>query len=89
MVKVVRFAGKIPNLTKVNSTVIHGRVIWLTKKNESGKESKVYIAYDFMTKIKLGVSTSKEKLIKSLEECDFSEVDRVAKIINGEQNEKN
>ena len=87
MVKVVRFSNDIPKLTKANSVVIQGRVVWITKKDERGTTSKVYLAYDFKTKIKLGVGLNKASLISYIEKQDFSIIDSIADKINGVSNE--
>lgn len=79
----IKFDGDIPKLTKSNSTSIQGRAVWITKKDENGKMSKTYIAYDYLTKVKLAVHVNgKEALIAYLEKQDFTK-------INGVGNEKN
>lgn len=76
---VVRYGLKIPNLSKVNSVSIQDRVIWITKKNENGKDTSTYIAYDYLTKIKLGVHVGgKKALIEFLEKQDFTQIEGVA-----------
>ena len=62
----------IPKLTKVNSFVADGRVIFITKKSYEGKPLKMYIAYDSHTKVQLAGHRDKEFLIKYLQSKDMS-----------------
>lgn len=73
------FNGNFPNLSINNSTVIQGRVVYIGQKDVDGNKTTTYAAYDYKTKLKLGVHIDgKEALIKFLEKQDFSEIEGVA-----------
>jgi len=56
--------GKV---TKANSFIINNRIIYVTKKDSTGNQCSLYIAFDYKSGIQLGFSSSKEKLCKMLE----------------------
>lgn len=62
----------IKRVAKSNSFVASGRVIYIVKKESSGKTSKIYYAYDRETKIQLGGHWDKEYLINFLIQQDLS-----------------
>ena len=64
-------------LTKANSIVINTRVVYISKKDCTGTNTKTYIAFDYLTKIQLGFSTNKEKLIEMLNRLIDNEVIKV------------
>lgn len=64
----------IKRLTKNNSTLIQGRVIYIVKKDVNGKALKVFVAYDYETKVKLAVHQDKEQLIEFLKKQDFNRI---------------
>lgn len=66
--------GKI---TKANSFVIHGRLIYVSKKDALGIATKVYIAFDYETKLQLGFSPNKEKLFDMLTRMLTADVVRI------------
>lgn len=71
------YQPEIKRLTRANSTIIQGRVVYIVKKNYEGKAYGAYIAYDYETKIQLDCKLTKEELISSLEEKDFDIIDDV------------
>lgn len=56
----------IPKLTKANSAIIQGRVIYIVKENYAGKSSCFFHGYDFDTKIQLAFHKNKNGLIDFL-----------------------
>lgn len=67
------FSGEFPNLTSVNSVAIQGRVVYIKKENIT------YTAYDYKTKLKLGVHVGgKKALIEFLKKQDFTQIEGVA-----------
>lgn len=62
----------IKRVTKSNSFIAGGRVIYIAKKKPDGKASKSYQAYDKDTKILLSSHWDKELLIKYLQGKDLS-----------------
>lgn len=62
----------IKRVTKANSFVACGRVIYLVKKSYDGKALKVYCAYDKEIKILLACHWDKDFLIKYLSDKDLS-----------------
>jgi hypothetical protein len=61
-----KYSGDIKKLTKANSTIVGNRVIYIVKKDHEQKTSKLYIAYDYKTKIQLAYNSEKDKLIEYL-----------------------
>ena len=61
----------IKKLSKANSTAISGRVIYIVKKDHTGKSSKFFFAYDYETKVQLHFDLDKDKLIEFLNEQNF------------------
>ncbi len=70
-----KYELEFPNLSKVNSQVIHGRVVYIGKKLPTGKDGHFYHGYDYETKICLGRSGTKEGLIAFLTKQDFGAFD--------------
>lgn len=66
------YEGNISRLTKANSFVADGRIIYTVKKDYEGKALKLYVAYDSATKIQLAAHHDKEKLISYLQGKDLS-----------------
>lgn len=54
-------------LTKANSRIINTRLVYISKKDYTGTNTKVYIAFDYATKIQLGFASDKDKLVEMLE----------------------
>jgi hypothetical protein len=67
-----KYQPEIKTATKANSFVAGGRVIYLVKKNQEGRASRVHNAYDKDTKILLASHWDKEYLIKYLQGKDLS-----------------
>ncbi len=62
----------IKRLTKTNSFIADGRVVYVVKKDHTGKAVKIYVAYDSHTKVKLAAHHDKEVLIKYLQHKDMA-----------------
>ena len=62
----------ISRVTKSNSFVASGRIIYICKKNHEGKAMKIYSAYDKETKVLLASHRDKDFLIKYLSDKDLS-----------------
>ena len=62
----------IKRLTKSNSMVFDGRVVYIVKKTYEGKAIKMFIAYDEATKTQLAGHWDKDKLIAFLAKQDMS-----------------
>ncbi len=73
--------GKI---TKANSSVINGRLIYISKKDSSGNQTKIYIAFDYESKIQLGFYSDKEKLIDMLTRKLDSNILRILDKLNSD-----
>ena len=67
-----KYEPEIKRLTKTNSFVADGRVIYIVKKQYDGKSIKMYVAYDSSTKIQLVADHDKEEVIKFLQGKDLS-----------------
>ena len=66
-----RIKKNFPNLSKANSAVCNGRVIYIIKEDHAGKSSDFFFAYDYETKIQLHFHEDKDKLIEFLNEQNF------------------
>ena len=74
----------IKRLTKSNSFVYEfnglvdknfitfNRVIYIVKKDVTGKAVKVFVAYDYESKVKLAVHWDKEKLVEYVKKQDLN-----------------
>ena len=62
----------IKRLTKTNSFIADGRVIYITRRSHTGKALKMYVAYDSHTKVQLAGHYDKDVLIKYLQGKDMS-----------------
>jgi hypothetical protein len=62
----------ITRLTKANSFIADGRVIYVTKKDYEGKANRMYIAYDSSTKVQLAAHHDKNEVVKFLQGKDLS-----------------
>lgn len=58
--------------TKANSFVADGRVIYVVKKDYTGKPLKMYVAYDEATKVQLMAHHDKDTLIEFIQSKDLS-----------------
>ena len=67
-----KYEPEIKKVTKSNSIVIDGRVVYIVKKEHTGKVSRMFIAYDKETKIQLMAMHDKDELIQFLLEQDMS-----------------
>ena len=67
-----KYEPEIKRLTKTNSFVADGRVIYIVKKQYDGKSIKMFVAYDSSTKIQLVAHHDKEEVIKFLQVKDLS-----------------
>ena len=73
-----RYQPDIKRLTKSNSFIHNGRVIYLVKKDHEGKAMKNhFVAYDYKTKIQLAFMTNKDKLIEFIEKQDLGVLDEI------------
>ena len=62
----------IKRVTKTNSFVADGRVVYVVKKDHEGKTTKSYVAYDRATKVKLAAHWDKDVLIDFVQKQDMS-----------------
>ena len=62
----------ISRVTKANSFVASGRIIYVCKKDTEGKAMKVFNAYDKETKVLLASHWDKEFLMNYLSDKDLS-----------------
>jgi hypothetical protein len=62
-----KYEPPIKRLTKSNCITADSRVIYIVKKDYKGNASKLYIAYDYVTKIQIAFHKDKEFLIKFLQ----------------------
>lgn len=60
--------------------MIDGRVIYIVKKEHTGKACKFFFAYDYETKIQLHFSLYKDELINLLETKDLKVLDEASKV---------
>ena len=67
-----KYVPEIKRLTKTNSFVADGRIIYVVKKQYDGKSIKMYVAYDSSTKIQLVAHHDKEEVIGFLQKQDLS-----------------
>ena len=67
-----KYQPEIKRLTKANSMVFDGRVVYIVKKTYEGKAIKMFIAYDEATKTQLAGHHDKDKLIAFLAKQDMS-----------------
>ena len=63
-----RWQPIFPRLSDVNSLFVDNRVIYIAKKNYTGKDSNLYIAYDYKTRIQLAFHKNKDELIEYLKD---------------------
>jgi len=70
-----KYKPDIGKLTKANSTVADGRVIYIVKKDSEGKSGKFipYVAYDYKTRVQLTFDFDKSKLIERLNKLNITE----------------
>lgn len=61
-----KYEPKISRLTSANSIIVGSRVIYITKKDHTGKTTSSFIAYDYETKIQLAWHKNKDDLIAYL-----------------------
>ena len=66
------YEPEIKRLTKANSFIADGRVIYICKKDHKGKALRMYVAYDSSTKIQLVAHHDKEEVIRFLQKQDLS-----------------
>jgi len=67
-----KYEPEIKRLTKSNSFLASGRVIYVVKKEPNGKTSKSYQAYDHESKVLLGSHYDKDFLISFIVKQDLS-----------------
>ena len=67
-----KYQSDIKRVTKANSFIASGRVIYIVKKSAEGKSLKIYVAYDRETKIQLLAHWNKDKLIRYIQGKDLS-----------------
>ena len=61
----------IKKLTKSNSIMVDDRVIYIVKKDHTGKASRFFFAYDYLTKIQLHFKDNKQELVDVLSKENF------------------
>ncbi len=66
------YEPEIKRITKANSFMAGGRVIYIVKKDSMGKAMKIYSAYDKESKVLLGANWDKEFLIAFIQAQDLS-----------------
>jgi hypothetical protein len=67
-----KYQPDIKRVTKSNSFTSGGRIIYIVKKDYTGKTVKVYVAYDKETKIQLMAHWDKEFLIEYIRKQDLT-----------------
>ena len=67
-----KYQPEIKRMTKANSFIADGRVVYVVKKDHIGKTVGTYVAYDSHTKVKLAAHYDKDTLIKYLQGKDMS-----------------
>ena len=67
-----RYQPEIKRMTKTNSFIADGRVIYVVKKDHTGKSVKMYVAYDSSTKVQLAAHHDKDELIRFIQSKDLS-----------------
>lgn len=72
-----RYTGIITKLTKTNSFIHNGRVIYIAKKDHEGKPYGLYIAYDYKTKIQLAFGKTKDFVIEFIKKQDLKVLDEL------------
>jgi hypothetical protein len=70
--KCFKYEPEIKRVTKANSLMVDGRVVYIVKKDHTGKSICLYVAYDKETKIQLGYNEDKQALINYLLDKDLS-----------------
>lgn len=67
-----KYQPEINRLTKANSFIASGRVVYVAKKTPDGKTTKSYCAYDVESKVLLGCHWDKVFLINFMSKQDLS-----------------
>jgi len=67
-----KYEPEIKRITKANSFLASGRVIYIVKKDHKGKTIKIFNAYDKESKTQLSQHWDKDKLIKYLQRQDLT-----------------
>lgn len=67
-----KYEPEIKRLTKSNSVVIDGRVVYIVKKDFRGKTLRMFVAYDNDSKVQLYAHHDKDTLIQFLLNKDMS-----------------
>ena len=75
--KFLRYEPSIKRLTKANSNIINNRVIYIVKQNCLGNNIKMFMAYDYKTKIQLYGHFDKDSLIEFLAKQDLKVLDEL------------
>ena len=63
-----KYQPEIKKLTNANSTMVDSRIVYIVKKDYTGKTSSMYIAYDYKTRIQLAFHKNKDELIEYLKD---------------------
>ena len=63
-----KYQPEIKKLTKANSIMVDERVIYIVKKDHTGKTATMYFAYDYTTRIQLVHKKNKDALIEYLKD---------------------
>ena len=66
------YQPEIKRLTKANSFTAGGRVIYIVKKDYKGKAIKMYVSYDYETKVQLVAHHDKDEVIRFISKQDLS-----------------
>ena len=67
-----KYEPEIKRMTKTNSFIADGRVIYVVKKDYTGKTIRMYVAYDSSTKVQLCAHHDKDELIRFVQSQDLS-----------------
>ena len=67
-----KYEPDIKRVTVSNSFIADGRVIYIVKKEHTGKSIKLFVAYDKATKVQLAAHWDKEVLISYIQKQDMS-----------------
>ncbi len=78
-----RYEPEIKRLTKANSTIINGLMVYMVKKSHDGKSSSpLYCAYDYRSKILLHFDSDKSKLVNFLyDELSEDVIGKINKVV--------
>ncbi len=79
------YEPEIKRLTKTNSSIINGKVIYIVKKDWTGKSSPFFCAYDYQSKVFIHFDKDKNSLIGYLfDKLGTDAIDKLSEKIDSE-----